>query len=145
MKMSLSPVVINTEQRRITMPSRRKRQAAQRNRIDATTKENNESQKQSRPLVPYPNPYDADVIDIKHHALGRVRMNYRRQQTVDKVITPELKKEYEDGKFLRVCVNSEQHTLIKGTCQSRCLNINRRLQRSHHSLSCSCRCFCICI
>src|SRR5579859_1955904 len=106
--------------RTMTMPSRRKRQAARRNRIDATTKENNERQKQSRPLVPYPNPYDADVIDIKHHALGRVRMNYRRQQTVEKVSTPELKKEYEDRKFLCVCVNAEQHTLIKCTCQWRC-------------------------
>src|SRR5579859_2561456 len=104
----------------MTMPSRRKRQAARRNRIDATTKENNERQKRSHPVVPYPNPYDADVIHIENHALGRVRMNYRRQQTVEKVITPELKKEYEDGKFMRVCHNAEQHTLIKGSCQLRC-------------------------
>src|SRR5579859_6828178 len=34
----------------MTMPSRRKRQAARRNRIDATTKENNDRQKRSHPV-----------------------------------------------------------------------------------------------
>src|SRR5579859_158013 len=120
------------------MPLRKKRQAAQRKRIDATTKESNERQKRSHILVPYPNPYDADIIYIKHHALGRLRMNYRHQQTVERVMTPELKKEYEDGKFLRICLNAEQHMLIKGVSQSRSLGINRRLRQCHYRISSSC-------
>jgi hypothetical protein len=124
--------------RSIVMPLRKKRQAARRKRIDATTKENNERQKRSCILVPYPNPYDADVIHIKHHALGRFQMNYRRQQTVERVMTPELKKVYEDGKFLCICLNEEQHTLIKGMSQSRSLGINRMLRRCHYRVSSSC-------
>ena len=105
------------------MSSRKKLQALRRNCIDTTTKENNQRQKQSRP-PPYPNPYNADIIHIEHHALGRLRMNYQRQQTVKSIITSELKKEYEDGKFLRIPVNAERHTLIKGTSLSRSLYIN---------------------
>ena len=63
---------------------------------------------------PHGNPYNADIITLSTQSLGNLRLNYHPRQTVRKVITPKLRKEYEDGKFVRIHVNPERHTLIKG-------------------------------
>jgi len=59
-------------------------------------------------------PYNADIITLSTQSLGNLQLNYHPRQTVRKVITLKLRKEYEDGKFVRVHVNPERHTLIKG-------------------------------
>src|SRR5436189_14678 len=63
---------------------------------------------------PHGNPYNADIITLSTQSLGNLRLNYHPRQTVRKVITPKLRKEYEEGKFVRIHVNPERHTLIKG-------------------------------
>jgi hypothetical protein len=60
------------------------------------------------------NPHNADIITLSTQSLGNLRLNYHPRQTVGKVITAKLRKEYEDGKFVRIHVNPERHTLIKG-------------------------------
>ena len=70
-----------------------------------------------RNLKPPPiflNPYNAEVISLSNHSLGRLRENYRTWQTVDKIVTRRLKQLHANGQFRRIQLNSERHTLIHG-------------------------------
>jgi len=95
------------------MPCRQaqKRQAKAIQKVKAD--EVNKRRREAR-IPHFCNPYDAEIIHLDHHSLGELRLNHSTRQTVRKIITGRLKKEYADGKLQRISLNSDRHTLIKG-------------------------------
>ena len=69
----------------LIMPSRRQCKRNTNATHDALTEQHNKQQKLEPPLL-FPNPYNAEVISLSDHSLGRLRENYRTWQTVEKIV-----------------------------------------------------------
>jgi hypothetical protein len=81
------------------------------------SKPNQETQERKGSLH---NPYGAEAIVLKkrylsRRTLGELRINYGGRQAIEKVVTPQKKRRYEEGKFERMCYNSlNEHMAIYG-------------------------------
>ena len=97
----------------IKMPCRQARKRQAKTIQKAKTEEANKRLQEAR-IPHFCNPYDAEIIHLDHQSLGELHLNHSTRQTVRKIITSRLKKEYADGKFKWIRLNSDRHTLIKG-------------------------------